>query len=171
MRLGRMAITALVLSSLVLAYSQTARKRTASPAGNRDQENVQAVAKLEDEMRLAALKGTAAWWVEHLSEAYTGTDAQGKVSNKEQTVEFQRSTDLVFDTWNLSDRAVHTFNGDTVIVTGKMTLDGTYRGQSLSGDFQFTRVWVKNSLVWELAASQLTKVGPQSSAPLAPGAL
>jgi hypothetical protein len=160
MKLGKMAITALVLSGLTLADSQTARKRTSAAAGNRDQENVQAVAKLEDEMRVGALKGTAAWWVEHLSDAYTGTDAQGKVSNKAQTIEFQRSTDLVYDTWNLSERAVHTFNGDTVIVTGKMTLDGTYRGQSLSGDFQFTRVWVKNGLVWELAASQLTKIGP-----------
>jgi hypothetical protein len=47
-----------------------------------------------------------------------------------------------------------------VIVTGKVTVEGTYRGQSLSGDFQFTRVWVKNGLVWELAASQYTKTGP-----------
>src|SRR6516225_3941529 len=103
MKLGKMAITVLVLWGFALVHSQAAHKGTAAPAGNRDRENVQAVAKLEDEMRIAALKGTAAWWVEHLSDAYTGSDAQGKVSNKEQTVEFQRSTDLVYDTWNLSE--------------------------------------------------------------------
>ena len=148
---------AILLGSGLLLCAQGARKPT-GPV--RDQGNVQAIGKLEDEMRIAILKGTAGWWVEHLSEGYTGTDFQGKVTNRDQTIELQRSTDLVYDAWNLSDRAVHTFNGDTVIVTGKVTVEGTYRGQSLSGDFQFTRVWVKNGLVWELAASQYTKIGP-----------
>jgi len=148
---------AILLGSGLLLCAQTARKATAPV---RDQGNVQAIGKLEDEMRIAILKGTAGWWVEHLSEGYTGTDFQGSVTNRDQTIELQRSADLAYDTWNLSDRAVHTFNGDTVIVTGKVTVEGTYRGQSLSGDFQFTRVWVKNGLVWELAASQYTKVNP-----------
>jgi Domain of unknown function (DUF4440) len=155
MKLQKLAPGVLLCSGLLLC-AQTARK-PATP--HRDQDNVQAIGKLEDEMRIAVLKGTAGWWVEHLSEGYTGTDFQGKVSNRDQTIELQRSTDLVYDAWNLSDRAVHTFNGDTVIVTGKVTVEGTYRGQSLSGDFQFTRVWVKNGLVWELAAAQYTKIG------------
>ena len=155
MKLKKLVAGALLCSGLLLC-AQTARKPAAP---HRDQENVQAIGKLEDEMRIAILKGSAGWWVEHLSEGYTGTDFQGKVSNRDQTIELQRSTDLVYDAWNLSDRAVHTFNGDTVIVTGKVTVEGTYRGQSLSGDFQFTRVWVKNGLVWELAAAQYTKIG------------
>lgn len=156
MKLRKLGAAVLFGSGLLLC-AQTARKPTAPI---RDQGNVQAIGKLEDEMRIAILKGTAGWWVEHLSEGYTGTDFQGKVTNRDQTIELQRSTDLVYDTWNLSDRAVHTFNGDTVIVTGKVTVEGTYRGQSLSGDFQFTRVWVKNGLAWELGASQYTKIGP-----------
>ena len=156
MKVGKLG-AAILLSSGLLLCAQTARKPT-GPV--RDQGNVQAIGKLEDEMRIAILKGTAGWWVEHLSEGYTGTEFQGKVTNRDQTIELQRSTDLVYDAWNLSDRAVHTFNGDTVIVTGKVTVEGTYRGQSLSGDFQFTRVWVKNGLVWELAASQYTKINP-----------
>jgi hypothetical protein len=156
-----MAIAASVLLSLAPVYSQTARQRTVPTTGNRDQENVQTVAKLEDEMRIAALKGDASWWVEHLSEGYVGIDFQGNVSNKEQTIAFQRSPGLVYETWNLSDRAVHIFNGDTVVVTGKVTLEGAYRGQSLSGDFQFTRVWVKNGLFWQLAVFQSTKLENQ----------
>jgi len=148
---------AILLGSALLLCAQTARKPT-GPI--RDQGNVQAIGKLEDEMRIAILKGTAGWWVEHLSAGYTGTDFQGKVTNRYETIELQRSTDLVYDTWNLSDRSVHTFNGDTVLVTGKVSVEGTYKGQSLSGDFQFTRVWVKNGLVWELAASQYTKINP-----------
>lgn len=155
MKLGKLVV-AILLSSGLLLCAQTPRKQGAP---HRDQDSVQAIGKLEDEMRIAILKGSAGWWVEHLSEGYTGTDFQGKVTNRAQTIELQRSTDLVYDTWNLSDRAVHTFNGDTVIVTGKVTVEGTYRGQSLSGDFQFMRIWVKNGLVWELAAEQRTKIG------------
>ncbi len=156
MKLGKLTVAGLLCSGILLG-AQTARKHAPAPS-NRDQETVQAIGKLEDEMRLAILKGSAGWWVEHLSDGYTGTDSQGKVTNRAQAIELQRSADLVYDTWNLSDRAVHTFNGDTVIVTGKVTVEGSYRGQSLSGDFQFTRVWVRNGLVWELAAAQLTKV-------------
>lgn len=161
MKLVTMAIAASVLLSLAPLYSQTARQRTAPTAGNRDQESVQTVAKMEDEMRIAALKGDASWWVENLSDGYVGIDSEGKVSNKEQTIAFQRSPGLVYEIWNLSDRDVHIFNGDTVVVTGKVTLEGKYRGQSLSGDFQFTHVWVKNALVWQLAAFQSTKLENQ----------
>jgi len=155
-KLAKLAAAMLLCSCVPLIAAQTQRRPAAAP--NRDQEAFQIVASLENEMRLAILKGSAAWWVEHLSEGYTGTDPQGKVSNRAQTIELERSADLVFDTWNLSDRAVHIFNGNTVIVTGKVTVEGTYHGQSLSGDFQFTRVWVRNGVLWELAASQMTKI-------------
>ena len=155
-KMAKLAAAMLLGCCVPLSAAQAARRPAA--VSNRDQEAFQAVAKLEDEMRLAILKGTAGWWVEHLSEGYTGTDPQGKITNRTQTIELERSADLVYDTWNLSDRAVHIFNGNTVIVTGRVTVEGTSHGQSLSGDFQFTRVWVKNGVLWELAASQMTRI-------------
>jgi hypothetical protein len=154
MTLRTALLAALLLISIVLLSAQTARK----PA-NAAPENVgAAIGKLEDEMRLAVLKGNAGWWVENLDDNYTDTDFHGKVSNKAETIDLQRSSSLIYDTMNLSERTLHLFNGDTVIVTGKMTTDGTYRGQSLSGDFQITRVWVKRGLEWKLAASQATRI-------------
>jgi hypothetical protein len=149
-------LPALLLISIVLLSAQTTRKPTTpAPAP----ENVGAtIGKLEDEMRLAVLKNNAGWWADNLDDNYTDTDFRGKVSNKAETVELQRSSSLIYDTMNLSERTLHLFNGDTVIVTGKMTTDGTYRGQSLSGDFQITRVWVKRGLEWKLAASQATRI-------------
>ena len=142
---------------MLLLHSQTRKPGTAAPA-NRDQEAFNAVAKLEDQMRVAALKADATWWDAYLSDTYTDTDFRGKVTNKAETVALHRSPDLVYDIMNLSDRSVHVFNGDTVIVTGKVTIEGTYRGQSLNGDYQFTRVWTKSGLDWALAASQTTKI-------------
>jgi hypothetical protein len=145
----------LLLTGITLLFSQTAHK-----PGNRDQESVMAIGKLEDQMRIAALKGDASWWVENLSDAYVEIDFQGNVTNKAETIELQRSSALVYDVMNLSERSVHTFNGDTVIITGKMTAEGTFRQKSFSGDFQITRVWVKQGLEWKLASSQATKMSP-----------
>ncbi len=158
MKPGKIPLTAMLLSTMLVLYSQTRRQAAAPP--NRDQEAFNAVAKLEDQLRLATLKGDATWWDEYLSDYYTDTDSRGKVSNKAAVVAMHRSPDLVYDTMNLSDRAVHVFNGDTVIVSGKVTIEGTYAGQSLSGDYQFTRVWTKSGLDWRLAASQATRITP-----------
>jgi hypothetical protein len=159
-------LAALLLLSIVLLPAQTGHKPSAPPIAPTPRamgtpENTGAViGKLEDEMRLAFLKGNAGWWVENLDDGYTDTDFRGKVSNKSETVDLQRSNSLIYDTMNLSERTLHVFNADTAIVTGKMTAEWTYRGQSLSGDFQITRVWVKRGLVWKLAAQQATKIAP-----------
>jgi len=146
----------LLLAGITLLFSQTAHKP--APGSNRDQESVMAIGKLEDQMRLAALKGDASWWVENLSDAYVEIDFQGNVTNKAQTIELQRSSALIYDVMNLSERNVHTFNGDTVIITGKMTAEGTLHQKSFSGDFQITRVWIKQGLEWKLATFQATRI-------------
>ena len=148
----------LLLTGVALLFAQAAHKPAAG--GSRDQESVMAIGKLEDQMRLAALKGEASWWVENLSDAYIETDFQGKVTNKAETIEMQRSSTLIYDILNLSERNVRVFNGNTVIITGKMTAEGTFHQQSFSGDFQITRVWVKEGLEWKLASSQATRIVP-----------
>lgn len=154
---GKALLLSLLLAGLLPLPSQT-RKPGAS--GNRDPDAVRAISKLEDEWRFASLKNTGSWWADYLTESYVDTDPQGKVRGKAESVEMHKSADMVLDTVNLSDRNVQTFNGDTVIVTGKMTLAGTYSGQSVSGDYQFTRVWVKLGLEWKLAASHTSKLSP-----------
>jgi len=153
----RSTLAVLLLSSIVLLYAQ--EKRSPSAPRNRNQESFNAIQKLEEEMRLAVLKNTASWWVVNLAEGYTETDFQGHVRDRAQTIELQRSSALVYDAMNLSDRSVHVYN-DTVVVTGKVTTEGTYRGQDLSGEFQFTRVWVRFGEEWKLVASQTTKIAP-----------
>ena|SRR5437899_3200003 len=148
------ALAALLLSSIVLLSAQTTKKAPAAPS-----ENTGAViGKLEDEMRLAALKGTAGWWADHLDDAFLDTDFQGKVRTKAEVVDIFKSNRAIYETMNLSERTLHVFNGNTVIVTGRMNLEGTYQSQPLSGDFQVTRVWAKQGLVWMLVSSQATRI-------------
>ena len=152
-------ILSLLLPSMSPLHPQS-RKTTHAPAAYREQDMLNAIKKLEDEMRIAVLKGDASWWISYLSDEYSETEADGKVRNKSEAVEMQRSKYLIYDTLNFSDRTVRTFNGDTVIVTGKMTVEGTNQGQSMSGQFQFTRVWVRQGLEWKLASYQMTRTAP-----------
>lgn len=150
MRRLRILLLALSISGTLPLVAQP-RKPAAGPSG---QDAVNAIRKLEEDMRMASLKGLGGWWSDYLSDSYVETDGHGNVSNKTDVVAMHKSPDLVIETVNLSDRNVQTFNGDTVIVTGKMTLVATYKDQNLSGDYQFTRVWVRQGLEWKLAAVQ-----------------
>jgi ketosteroid isomerase-like protein len=152
-------ILAWLLASFLLVHAQT-RKAPAAAPGSRNQDIAAAIQKLEEGMRLAALKGDAGWWDTYLADNFTDTDFRGKVSGKAEIVAMYRSSQINYETLNLSDRTLRIFAGDTVIVTGKMAAEGTYRGQNLAGDFQFTRVWIKMDLEWRLAASQATKIVP-----------
>jgi ketosteroid isomerase-like protein len=156
-RLSLLTILILLAPATPRGHAQT-RKTAHSSAGFREQDMLNAIRKLEDEMRIALLKGDAGWWSAYLSDEYSETEPDGKILSKAQAVERQRSKTLVYDTLNLSDRTVHTYNGDTVILTGKVTVEGTDQGQSMSGVFQFTRVWVKQGLEWKLASYQMTRV-------------
>jgi hypothetical protein len=159
MQTRKTLILALLLANVLVAQPQT-RKAPAAAAGSRNQDIAAAIQKLEEGMRLAALKGDAGWWDTYLADNFTDTDFRGKVSGKAEIVEMYRSAQLSYDTLNLSDRTLRVFAGDTVIVTGKMNVEAIYRGQNLSGDFQFTRIWIKMDLEWKLAASQATKIVP-----------
>lgn len=150
----------LLFMGIFPVHSQTRKSGQASAAASREQDMVNAIKSLEDELRVAMVTGNATWWNNNLSSEYTETDANGKVMNKSETVAKQQSKYLIYETLDFGDRAVHTFNGDTVIVTGKMTVQGTDQGQSISGNYQFTRVWVKQGLEWKLASRQETKIAP-----------
>jgi len=152
-------LLSLLLTGCLSLLSQT-RKPAAAPSGSRDQDAVNAIRKLEEDLRLASLKALSGWWTDYLTDSYVDTDEHGKVSGKAEIVALHKSPDLVIETLNLSDRKVQIFNGDTVIVTGKMTLAGTYRDHNLAGDYQYTHVWVKQGPEWKLAATQVSAVAP-----------
>jgi hypothetical protein len=160
MKFIALSLTLISFFAGVSVIHAQARKTAHASAGYREQDMLNAIKKLEEEMRIAILKGDATWWMSYLSDEYSETAADGKVKNKSETVEMQRSKYLIYDTLNFSDRTVHTFNGDTVIVTGKLTQQGTNQGQSINGEFQFTRVWVKQGLEWKLASYQMTRIAP-----------
>lgn len=135
-----------------------ARKSPQPSTAAREQDMLKEIKRLEDELRIAMVKGDATWWNAYLSSEYAETDANGKLRNKAETMEMHESKTLIYEALDFSDRTVRTFNGDTVIVSGRMTAQGTDQGHPFNTDYQFTRVWVRQGLEWKLASLQETKV-------------
>jgi hypothetical protein len=148
----------LLMPPLLVLQGQSGRKRAGAPVVSSPQQIAEAIQHLESELRIATMKGDASWFQEHLAENYAETDAEGRISNRSEVIQFYRTTQPEYDSWNLSDGTARTYNGNTVILTGKIELEGTLRGQHISGAYRFTRVWIKQGLEWQLAASQSTRI-------------
>jgi hypothetical protein len=148
-----------LLVSFVLLHGQTTRKRSGTaPVVPSQQQIAETIQRLERELRIATMKGDASWFEQHLAENYADVDAQGKVSSRSEVIQFYRTAQPEYDTWNLSDGTARTFNADTVILTGKVDLEGTVGGQHVSGSFRYLRVWIRQGLDWQLATQQATHI-------------
>jgi uncharacterized protein DUF4440 len=158
MKPGILLLVLLAPASLTLLHGQTGHKRPATPATASAQQIADIIQHLENEMRIATMKGDAGWFEQHLAENYAETDADGKVSNRAEVIQFYRTTAPEYDSWNLSEGTARTYNGNTVILTGKLDLQGTVRGQHVSGSYRVMRVWIKQGLDWQLASSQYTRI-------------
>lgn len=153
------ALVPLLLASLVMLNGQTSRKHSGTGAVvPTPQQIAETIQRLETELRIATMKGDAAWFEQHLAQNYADVDAQGKASSRAEVIQFYRTTQPEYETWNLSEGNALTFNADTVILTGKVDLDGTVRGQHVSGSFRYLRVWIRQGLDWQLAAQQATRI-------------
>lgn len=136
---------------------QTTQKR-ATPVVDSPEQIAKSIQHLESDLRIATMKGEASWFEQHLAESFVETDANGKTSSRADIIQLYRTAQPEYESWNLSEGTAQTFHGNTVVLTGKIELEGKMDGKSVSGAFRFTRVWVKNGLDWQLAAEQTTRI-------------
>lgn len=145
----------LVVVSVLCPQGVGRSKRSVRPS---TQQIGKEVEDLERQLRIAYLKADAGWLEEHLSEAYTEVDAQGNVISRSQLIQAFKTSDVAYDTMNLSEGTAKIFNADTVLLIQKEELAGGLHGQNFSGKYRCTRVWVKENGFWQLASSQLTPI-------------
>jgi len=135
-----------------------ARQKAATPVVSSPEEIAKSIQKLESDLRIVTMKGEASWFEQYLADNYVETDATGKVNTRADIIKLYRNTQPEYDSWNLSEGTAQTFHGNTVILTGKLDLEGKVDGKSVSGSFRFTRIWIKDGLDWKLAAQQMTRI-------------
>lgn len=148
-------LVSVVLAATAIVSPQSAHRR---PALESNQEIGKTIEQYESQLRIASLKGDISWFKVHLAQSYTEIDAQGKVSSRADVIQAYKTSDLAYDTMNLSEGSARIFNRDTVVLIQKQQVAGGLHGRNFSGTYRCSHVWIKQYGEWQLAATQLTRI-------------
>ena len=145
-RLHILAVLVIALSTLTLA--QDSDKQTNAK---------QVVRLLESERVQALLRGDSAFIESNYEDDYITTGANGLVRNKAEVIADLKAGSIKYESMTHTNVKIRIY-GNTVVVTGLDSVKGVDKGQDISGQRLFTRVWVKQRGRWSLVANQTTRV-------------
>jgi ketosteroid isomerase-like protein len=117
-----------------------------------------AIADLEEKLQHAMLTSDVAVLDELIADDLVWTMHTGFVGNKQFDLEAHRSGIFQFTKVEISDRQIHPFSDDCVVVTLKVDLAGILDGQAFSEPYRFTRVWLHRQNCWQIAAGHVSQI-------------
>ena len=158
-KISSFCIVLIIGTALMQAQGRSGKPATHPPAN--EQEILQDVQQLETSLRASFEDGNTIWWEQHLDDHYSGLNAEGRLTNKNDAINLYKSPELKYEQVVVSNVAARIFNADCVIATGRYDIKGSYGGRDISGDYYFVHVWVKERDEFKLASSQATKVASQ----------
>jgi ketosteroid isomerase-like protein len=156
-RLGgimRSVCRALLLMSLVF-FQVWAQNQNANAAPSAEEE----IKSLEQERNVAILNGDAAALDRMTADDYTFITLRGELRTKSEIVKGFQSGSFKYESRQISDLNIRVY-GDTAVVTGRSNQKGMENGKDYSGDYRFTRVYVRQKGRWLTVALQATAIKP-----------
>ena len=119
----------------------------------------QEIMRIENERNRAVVDGDAAALDWLTAADYSFITLRGELRTKDEIVKGFKSGSFHYDTRTISDLTVRVY-GDTAVVVGRSSQKGTENGKDYSGDYRFTRVYVKQNGHWQTVALQTTLIQP-----------
>ena len=114
--------------------------------------------QLEEAWRIAVLKSDANAMSALLAEDFMGITWQGTLQTKDQLLANMRSGRIHLTTLEILDRKVR-FYGKTAVVTSVSHMEGTNIDGDLTGNFRYTRVYVKNQQgEWKIVSFESSRI-------------
>lgn len=93
-----------------------------------------------------------------LADDYIAITANGTLQTKEQTLANLRNGSNHVDAIDFSDRKVR-FYGTTAVVTSKAEVKGLKSDQNMSGNYRYTRVYVRDSRgAWRIVSFEASRI-------------
>lgn len=115
---------------------------------------------LEDVWQQAVLHRNVQALDNLLADDYTAITANGTLQSKEQTLENLRDGAVRFSSIEVTDRKVR-FYGHTALVTSKAAVKGTTPDGELSGEYRYTRVYVRDGHGnWKIVSFEVSQIRP-----------
>ena len=147
-------LISMLIGSAHYAATQTSRTDISSqPQTTVDGE----IKSLEEARNQAVLHGDVAALDKMTSDDYTFITLRGELRTKSDILKGFASGSFHYDSRQVSDLKVRVY-GDTAIVTGRSVQKGMENGKDYSGDYRFTRVYVKENGHWLTVALQTTLI-------------
>ncbi len=145
-------LVAMCLALATVAFSQ-------APSDAR-----QEIERLEEQARQAALKGDISFVEKYTASDYVAIMGNGRSHGKAEEIQNRQSGGLTYQTIDVHELKIRIY-GDTAVCNSlasvKLTVQEkgykTYYNKEYSGDYRFTRVWVKQGGDWKLVSFQSTK--------------
>lgn len=120
------------------------------------------IAALEHKLQQAMLASDVAVLDNLIADDLVWTMPSGFVSNKQFDLGAHRSGHFQFSKLDISDRQIHPFSSDCVVVTLQAELAGTLNGQPFSESCRFTRVWLQRQNHWQIIAGHVSQIAAQN---------
>ena len=116
---------------------------------------------LEAELNVAIVRADLAFFDRVFAEDFTHTNHTGAFRTKARWLANHKpGAKNPYDRFDAEDLAVRVY-GKTAEVTGRSVPRGTdSRGQAITGEYRFTRVWVRRDGRWQVVAFQGTRISP-----------
>jgi ketosteroid isomerase-like protein len=119
----------------------------------------QEIKALEEERNRAIVNGDFAALDRMTADDYTFITLRGELRTKSEIVKGFQSKSFKYDSRQISDLKIRVY-GNTAVVTGRSNQKGAENGKDYSGDYRFTRVYVKQNDRWLTVALQATLIQP-----------
>jgi len=117
------------------------------------------ILELEKERNQAIISGDATALERMTSEDYTFITLRGELRTKAEIVQGFKTGVFHYESRQISDLKVRVY-GTSAVVTGRSIQKGSENGKDYSGDYRFTRVYVKQDGRWQTVALQTTLIQP-----------
>ncbi len=115
------------------------------------------ISALETARNSAIVHGDAAALERMTSDDYTFITLRGELRTKAEIVKGFSSGSFKYSSREISDLNIRVY-GNAAVVTGRASQKGAENGKDYSGDYRFTRVYVKQDGRWLTVALQTTLV-------------
>src|SRR5260370_36530368 len=150
----------IVIAALVLTTDYIALGQRRSASGDRRGSIEQVIRQLDHERIQAQINADAAALERIYAADFIGVGPSGAVRTKPQVISDFTSGELKFQSITTDEVQVRIY-GNTAVETGRSTINGQDKGQTVPRDTRFTRVWVKQQgrlrLVADHYSSQTTR--------------
>ena len=145
---------AFTVSALALAIALWNANAFARPSSARIKDELLALETARNE---AIVHGDAAALERMTSDDYTFITLRGELRTKAEIVKGFSTGAFKYGSREISDLNMRVY-GDAAVVTGRSSQKGSENGTDYSGDYRFTRVYVRQNGRWLSVALQATLV-------------